>query len=52
VRSRCEHQVIRADDLGRVMVDAAVRGAPQGDALVLENRDIRAMVAIPMVVEQ
>jgi uncharacterized protein YbjT (DUF2867 family) len=39
------NQVIRADDLARVMVDAAVRGTPQRVGPVLENRDIRAMVA-------
>jgi uncharacterized protein YbjT (DUF2867 family) len=39
------NQVIRADDLARVMVDAAVRGTPQHQGPVLENRDIRAMVA-------
>jgi uncharacterized protein YbjT (DUF2867 family) len=39
------NQVIRADDLGRVMVDAAVQGTPQRDGPVFENRDIRAMVA-------
>jgi hypothetical protein len=38
-------QVIRADDLARVMVDAAVRGTPQRTGPVLENRDIRTMVA-------
>jgi uncharacterized protein YbjT (DUF2867 family) len=38
------NQVIRADDLGRVMVDAAVRGSPAGSGPVLENRDIRAIV--------
>src|SRR5580698_4628199 len=38
-------QVIRADDLARVMVDAAVQGALQGYGPVFENRDIRAMVA-------
>jgi uncharacterized protein YbjT (DUF2867 family) len=38
------NQVIRADDLARAMVNIAVRktGAPGG--LILENRDIRAMV--------
>ncbi len=35
------NQVIQADDLGRTMVDAAVRGAGEGRTLVLENRDIR-----------
>ena len=43
-RALFPNQVIRADDLAHVMVDAAVGGAPQGDTLVLENRDIRAMV--------
>jgi uncharacterized protein YbjT (DUF2867 family) len=35
------NQVIRADDLARTMVDAAVRGTGAGRTLVLENRDIR-----------
>jgi uncharacterized protein YbjT (DUF2867 family) len=35
------NQVIRADDLARTMVDAAVRGTGEGRKLVLENRDIR-----------
>ena len=39
------NQVVRADDLARVMVDAATRGTPQRSGPVLENRDIRAMVA-------
>jgi uncharacterized protein YbjT (DUF2867 family) len=39
------NQVIRADDLARVMVDAAVQGTPQRDGPVFENSDIRAMVA-------
>jgi uncharacterized protein YbjT (DUF2867 family) len=39
------NQVIRADDLARVMVDAAVEGTPQRKGPVFENRDIRAMVA-------
>jgi uncharacterized protein YbjT (DUF2867 family) len=39
------NQVIRADDLARVMVDAAVHGTPRRDGPVFENRDIRAMVA-------
>jgi len=39
------NQVIRADDLARVMVDAAVQGTPERDGPVFENRDIRAMVA-------
>jgi len=37
------NQVIRADDLGRAMVDVAVQGTDRG-AKVFENRDIRAMV--------
>ena len=41
------NQVIRADDLARVMVDAAVRGTPQRAGPVLENRDIRAMAVSP-----
>jgi uncharacterized protein YbjT (DUF2867 family) len=36
-------QVIRADDLARVMVDAAVRGIPDRAGPVFENHDIRAM---------
>jgi len=39
------NQVIRADDLARVMVDAAVQGTSQREGPVFENRDIRAMVA-------
>jgi uncharacterized protein YbjT (DUF2867 family) len=39
------NQVIRADDLARIMVGAAVRGTPQREGPVFENRDIRAMVA-------
>jgi uncharacterized protein YbjT (DUF2867 family) len=38
------NQVIRADDLARVMVDAAVHGTPDHSGPVFENRDIRAMV--------
>ena len=38
------NQVVRADDLARAMVDVAVRGTEKGQNLVLENRDIRAMV--------
>src|SRR3984885_13044421 len=37
------NQVIRADDLGRAMVDAAVRGTGKHGSPVLENRDIRAL---------
>jgi uncharacterized protein YbjT (DUF2867 family) len=35
--------VIRADDLARTMVDAAVRGPGEGGTLVLENPDIRRL---------
>jgi uncharacterized protein YbjT (DUF2867 family) len=35
------NQVIRADDLARAMVDAAVRCTGEGRTLILENRDIR-----------
>jgi uncharacterized protein YbjT (DUF2867 family) len=39
-------QVIRADDLARVMVDVAVRGTGERQqGSIFENRDIRAMVA-------
>ncbi len=38
------NQVIRADDLARCMVDAAISGTGQLGRPVLENRDIRAMV--------
>ena len=37
--------VIRADDLARAMVDAAVRGTGGRRGPVFENRDIRALVA-------
>jgi uncharacterized protein YbjT (DUF2867 family) len=37
------NQVIRADDLARVMVEVAVRGAGEHQGPVFENRDIRAM---------
>jgi uncharacterized protein YbjT (DUF2867 family) len=38
------NQVIRADDLARAMVDAAVRRTGEPGGLVLENRDIRALL--------
>jgi hypothetical protein len=38
------NQVIRADDLARTMVDVAVPKTGEPGGLVLENRDIRAMV--------
>ena len=41
------NQVIRCDDLARVMVDVAVRGTDASRGPVLENRDIRAMVPSP-----
>ena len=37
-------QVIRADDLARAMVDAAVRRTGDCGGLIFENRDIQAMV--------
>ncbi len=37
------NQVIRADDLARVMVDAVISGTGQRKGPVYENRDIRAM---------
>jgi len=40
------NQVIRADDLARTMVDAAVRDVgAERQTIVLENRDIRALAA-------
>ncbi|HXW28134.1 MAG TPA: NAD-dependent epimerase/dehydratase family protein [Xanthobacteraceae bacterium] len=39
------NQVIRADDLARAMVETSVRGTEKRAGLILENRDIRAMVA-------
>jgi len=38
------NQVIRADDLARAMVDVAVRRKGEPGSLILENRDIRAIV--------
>jgi uncharacterized protein YbjT (DUF2867 family) len=43
------NQVIRADDLAGAMVDVVVRGAGKSRNLVLENRDIRAMISLPIV---
>lgn len=40
------NQVIRADDLARAMVHVAVSGTGERRSLVLENRDIRAMVGV------
>jgi hypothetical protein len=37
-------QVIRADALSHAMVDVTIRGRGEQGGLVLENRDIRAMV--------
>ncbi len=37
-------QVIRADDLARAMVDAAVRRTGDRGGLIFENREIQAMV--------
>jgi uncharacterized protein YbjT (DUF2867 family) len=38
------NQVVRADDLAKVMVDAVLRGTPGLQGPVFENRDIRAML--------
>jgi uncharacterized protein YbjT (DUF2867 family) len=38
------NQVIRADDLARIMVDVVIRGTGESRGSVFENRDIRAMV--------
>jgi hypothetical protein len=40
------NQVIRADDLAHAMVDVAVGGRGERGGVVLENRDIRAMVDV------
>ena len=41
------NQVILADDLGREIVDAALRRTGQPGRFVFENRDIRAVVEPP-----
>jgi uncharacterized protein YbjT (DUF2867 family) len=41
------NQVIPADELGRAMVDVAVRGTGEPRGQIFENRDIRAMVKSP-----
>lgn len=41
------NQVIRADDLARVMVDVAASGTGEHRGPVLENRDIRALADSP-----
>ena len=38
------NQVIRADDLARAMVEVVLRHTQERQSLVLENRDIRAMI--------
>ena len=38
------NQMIRADDLSKVMVDVGIRGRAERGGLVFENRDIRSMV--------
>jgi uncharacterized protein YbjT (DUF2867 family) len=43
-RSLFPNQVIRADDLGRAMVDVALRGSGERGGQIFENHDIRAMV--------
>jgi uncharacterized protein YbjT (DUF2867 family) len=40
------NQVIRADDLARVMVDLVVRGTGKCQGPIFENRDIRAMASV------
>ena len=42
-RTLFPNQVIRVDDLGRVMVDTSIRKTEASESLVFENRDIRAM---------
>src|SRR6201996_1176034 len=41
------NQVIRADDLGRAMVDVAVQARGGSQSSIFENRDIRSMVEPP-----
>ena len=48
-RTLFPNQVIRADDLAGAMVDVVVRGTGKSRSLILENRDIRAMVSLPIV---
>jgi uncharacterized protein YbjT (DUF2867 family) len=43
------NQVIRVDELAEAMVDVVVAEAGKSRSLVLENRDIRAMVSLPIV---
>ncbi len=43
------NQVIRADDLAGAMVDVVLRRAGKRRSLVLENRDIRALVSLSIV---
>jgi uncharacterized protein YbjT (DUF2867 family) len=43
------NRVIRADDLAAAMVEVAIRGAGERRSPVFENRDIRAMVPLPIV---
>jgi uncharacterized protein YbjT (DUF2867 family) len=38
------NQVIRADELGHAMLDVVVRGTGEPGGVLLENRDIRAMI--------
>jgi len=42
------NQVVRADDLAWAMVDVVLRETQEHQGLVLENRDIRAMVESPV----
>ena len=43
-RTLFPNQVIRADDLARAMVDVVVSGTGVAPSMVLENRDIRALI--------
>ena len=46
-RTLFPNQVIRADNLARVMVDVAVRGTGERESLIFENRDIRSLADAP-----
>jgi uncharacterized protein YbjT (DUF2867 family) len=46
-RALFPNQVIPADDLARAMIDVVVRDTRESGSRILENRDIRTMVASP-----
>ena len=46
-RALFPNQVVRADNLGRAMVDVVLSETGESRSVILENRDIRAMVESP-----